>query len=251
MLEETRGLVTKGDPVAKKSIQADRQARVEQMRAAQKAKDRRTTIIVAVAAGAVVAVLVGLVFVTVRNYRQENPDQVSLLGVEASAASCDEVVTDAATGVNEHVGPGTASPDTTKVEYDTVPPTHGQHFVQPQFPADPFYTAETRPAMETLVHNLEHGYTVVWYSEDLPTEQQDELKAISDLARDLDETGGKFIVSAWDTAYGELPDDKRVALAHWGLESGKRQLCGAVSGAAIEEFVLDNPYTDSPEPDAQ
>ena len=243
--------MTKGDVLAKKSIQADRQARVEQMRAAQKAKDRRTTIIVAVAAGAVVVVLIGLVFVTVRNYRQNNPDQVSLIGVAAADASCDDVETDAATGVNEHVGPGTSTPDITSVEYDSVPPTHGQHFVQPQFPADPFYTAETRPAIETLLHNLEHGYTVVWYSEDLPAEQQDELKAISDLARDMDETGGKFIVSAWDTAYGELPDDKQVALSHWGVESGKRQLCGAVSGAAIEKFVLDNPYTDSPEPDAQ
>ncbi len=236
--------------MAKKSIQADRQARVEQMRAAQKAKDRRTTILVAVAAGAVVVVLIGLVFVTVRNYRQDHPDQVSLVGVAAGAASCDDVATDPATGVNEHVGPGTNTPDITKIDYDSVPPTHGQHFPTPQVPANAFYTADDRPAMENLVHNLEHGYTVIWYSEDLPTEQQDELKQISDLAREMEETGGKFIVSAWDTAYGELPDDKPVALSHWGVEAGKRQLCGAVSGAEIEKFIQGNPYTDSPEPDA-
>jgi hypothetical protein len=243
--------VTKGDLVAKKSIQADRQARVEQMRAAQKAKDRRNTILVAVAAGAVVVVLIALVVVVIRDYRQENPDDLGMVGVEADAASCDEAVTEPATGVNEHVGPGTETPDTAAVEYGSVPPTFGQHFAQPIVPAEPFYTAENRPAVENLVHNLEHGYTVLWYSEDLPTEQQDDLRLISDLARDLEETGGgKFIVSAWDDAYGELPDGKNVALAHWGASDGTSQLCGEVSGAVVEQFVTDNPSSDSPEPEA-
>ena len=243
--------MTKGDLLAKKSLQAERQARVEQMRAAQRAKDRRTTILVAVAAGVVLVVLIGVVFVTLRNYREDHPDQVDQVGVEAGAASCDEIVTDPATGVNEHVGPGTNTPDVQKIDYDSVPPTHGQHFASPQVPSDAFYTADDRPAMETLVHNLEHGYTIIWYDEDLPAAQQDELKQISELARKRDETAqGKFIVSAWDSEYGELPDDKPVAISHWGVESGKRQLCGAVSGEVIDEFIVDNPYTDSPEPDA-
>ncbi len=236
--------------MARKNVEADRQARVEQMRAAQKAKERRLTVIVAVAAVTVVAVLVGLVVVVVGSYRAANPDDLALVGVDAAAASCDEVASDPATGVNEHVGPGTESPDVTTIEYDTVPPTHGQHFAQPQYPAEPFYTADTRPAMESLVHNLEHGYTIVWYADDLPTEQKDQLERIAGLARDMDQTAGKFIVSAWDPAYGDLPEGSSVALSHWGVESGKRQLCGAVSGAVIEQFVTDNPYRDSPEPDA-
>ena len=27
------------------------------------------------------------------------------------------------------------------------------------------YTADDRPELETLVHNLEHGYTILWYDE--------------------------------------------------------------------------------------
>ncbi len=248
--QRARGVSTKGVLVGKKSVQADRQARVEQMRVAQKAKERRLTVIVAVAAVTVVAVLIGLVVVVVGNYRSANPDDLALVGVDTASASCGEVESDEASGVNEHVGPGTSSPDVTSVEYDSVPPTHGQHFAQPQFPAEAFYTAETRPAMEMLVHNLEHGYTIVWYADDLPAEQQDQLERIADLARDMDETAGKFIVSAWDPAYGDLPEESPVAMSHWGVESGKRQLCGAVSGAVIEQFVTDNPSSDSPEPDA-
>lgn len=249
--QRPRGVLTEGNVVAKKSIQADRLARVEQMRAAQKAKERRMTIIVASAAVAVVVVLVGLVFVVVRNYRAENPDDVALIGVGASAASCDETLTDAATGVSEHVGPGTPDPDIMKVEYDTVPPSHGKHYASPQYPAEAFYTADTRPAMEALVHNLEHGYTIVWYASGLPDEQKQQLERISEVAREMPETTGKFIVSEWDEAYGELPDDRPVALSHWGAEAGVRQLCGAVSGEVIEQFITDNPSSDSPEPNAQ
>ncbi|NJO12843.1 MAG: DUF3105 domain-containing protein, partial [Gammaproteobacteria bacterium] len=98
-----------------------------------------------------------------------------------------------------------------------------------------------RPALESLVHNLEHGYTVVWYAESLPQAQQDELKRISELLREDDATAGKFIVSAWDSSRGELPEGKQVALSHWGKENGYRQLCGSVSGEAVKAFVAQYP----------
>ena len=28
-----------------------------------------------------------------------------------------------------------------------------------------FYTSDDRPAVATLVHNLEHGFTLLWYDE--------------------------------------------------------------------------------------
>ena len=56
---------------------------------------------------------------------------IESIGVSSSAASCDAVTTDAATGNGKHVGPDTSSPGTTKVTYDTVPPSTGPHFAQP------------------------------------------------------------------------------------------------------------------------
>ena len=226
--------------MAKKNIAAERAAKVEQMRAEQAAKERRRTLLVAAAAAVVVLVLVGLVVVVVRDYRANNPDELALIGVPRGDADCDDVSTDDGGGddVANHVE-GT-------VEYETVPPSFGPHFASPVYPAAPFYAAEDRPPMEQLVHNLEHGYTVVWYAEDLPQAQVDELEQISDIARDVDGTGGKFIVSAWDDAYGEL--EKPVALSHWGAETSHRQLCGAVSGEVVQAFVDDYPAADSPEP---
>ncbi len=234
--------------MAKKNITADRAAKIEQMRAAQAATERRRTLIVAGAAAVVVLVLVVLVVVVVRDYRRDNPDSLPLIGVPAGSADCDAASDDTggADDVNNHVGPGTPTPDQITVEYDTVPPSYGPHYASPAFPASPFYTAEDRPAMETLVHNLEHGYTVVWYDADLPQEQVDQLEQISGIARDQDATAGKFIVSAWDDAYGEL--EKPVALSHWGAEQSHRQLCGSVSGEVVQQFVDDYPSSDSPEP---
>jgi hypothetical protein len=240
--------------VGKSSVEKDRKARVEAMRRQQEAGERRRTVLVMGAALLVVAILVTLVVVAIVDFRKDNPElaagAVSDVGVEAAAASCDDVITEKAEGVNAHVGPGTNDPGKTTVEYASAPPSFGEHYAQPQYPAAEFYTAEDRPAMESLVHNLEHGYTIVWYAEDLPADQQDQLRRVSELAREMDETGGKFIVSAWDTAYGELPEGKQVALSHWGAQDGHRQYCGAVSGEVIETFVQDYPYTDSPEPNA-
>jgi hypothetical protein len=229
--------------VAKKNnIAAERAAKVEQMRAEQAAKERRRNLLVAGAAAVVVLVLVALVVVVVRDYRANNPDQLRLVGVPRGDADCDDVTTDEGSGddVSNHVE-GT-------VEYETVPPSFGPHFASPVYPAAPFYAADDRPPMEQLVHNLEHGYTVVWYAEDLPQAQVDQLEQISGIARDADDTRGKFIVSAWDDAYGELPEGKQVALSHWGAEESHRQLCGSVSGEVVEQFVQDFPASDSPEP---
>jgi hypothetical protein len=240
--------------VGKSSVDKDRKSRVEDLRRQQQATERRRTMLVMGAALVVVAVLVGLVVFAIADFRKNNPElaagAVSEVGVEAASASCDDVISEPAEGVNAHVGPGTSTPDTVRVEYPTAPPAFGEHYPSPAYPASEFYTAEDRPAMEALVHNLEHGYTIVWYDEALPEDQQSQLRRISELARDMDETAGKFIVSAWDASYGDLPEGKPVAMSHWGTQDGHRQYCGAVSGEAIEQFVKDFPYTDSPEPNA-
>jgi hypothetical protein len=234
--------------VGKKSATADRKARLEEVRRAQQAAERRRTLLVAGAAGVVVVGLIAAVGVVIRN-QMVNSD-ITKVGVAAAAANCDAVITDKVSGVSEHVGPGTKFPNETTVKYATVPPSSGKHFAVPITPARAFYTASDRPELETLVHNLEHGYTILWYDEKLPQAQQDELKKLAPLARDDKNAGPKFIVSAWDSSRGALPADKPIAMSHWGAKSGYRQLCGQVSGEAIQNFVKKHPSTDSPEPTA-
>jgi len=232
--------------LAKKSAQADRKALVEEMRRAQAAAERRRTLLAAGAATIVVVVLVGLVIGVIRNY-QAGRDPANI-GATAAAAQCEAPPNDPTSGSAVHVGPGTDQPNVTKIKYSTVPPSSGEHFVVPESPSLPFYTAQDRPRIETLVHNLEHGYTVLWYEPSLPASQQADLKKIADLARADGATSGKFIVSAWDDSYGKFPAGKTVALSHWGSKQGHRQLCGAVSGAVVESFITQFPATDAPEP---
>ena len=232
-----------------KTAEKDRKARVEQMRKAQQASERRRTMLVVGAAVFAVLVLTGVVFKVVRDAQAEKDP--ATVGVAAAAASCDPVTNDPVTASGVHVGPQTDQPNVTKVAYKTVPPTSGEHFVSPEYPSRPFYTKDDRPAMETLVHNLEHGYSIVWYTSATPQAQIDQLKKLSDQARQMPETSGKFIVSAWDDAYGKFPAGKTIGVSHWGAKTGHRLMCGAVSGEAIKSFVTSYPSTDSPEPNAQ
>ena len=229
-----------------KTAEKDRKARVEQMRKAQESAERRRTMLVVGAAVLAVLVLTGVVFKVVRD-AQAQKDAASV-GVALAAASCDAVTNEKPDGTQVHVGPQTNQPNVTKVNYKTVPPAFGEHFVTPAYPALPFYTEQDRPKMETLVHNLEHGYTVVWYTNATPKAQVDQLKQIADRARQMPETSGKFIVSAWDDSYGAFPAGKTIGMSHWGATTAHRQLCGAVSGEAVKKFVITYPYSDSPEP---
>jgi hypothetical protein len=234
--------------VSKKSATADRKARLDEVRKAQQAVERRRTLLVAGVAGVIVLALVAAVGVVIR--KQLADSDMTKIGATAATASCDPVTTDKSAGVSEHVGPGTNTPNETTVKYETIPPSSGKHFASPQVPAQAFYTASDRPVLETLVHNLEHGYTIVWYDESTPKAQVDELKKLAPLARDDKNAGPKFIVSAWDQSRGAFPSGKHIAMSHWGAKAGHRQLCGAVSGKAIQTFVKTYPYTDSPEPNA-
>jgi hypothetical protein len=235
--------------VGKKSATVDRKAKLEEVRKAQKALERRRTLLVGGAAGVVVLALIVAVGVVIRKQVQDS--DMTRVGVTAAAASCDPVTNDPSTGVSDHIGPGTDFPNETTVKYATIPPSSGKHLAVPIVPARDFYTAKDRPAVETLVHNLEHGYTIVWYDASTPKAQVDELKKLSPLARDDKSTGpAKFIVAAWDESRGAFPTGKHIAFSHWGAKNGHRQLCGQVSGEAIKTFIGKYPYSDSPEPNA-
>jgi hypothetical protein len=225
-----------------------RRQRIEEQRAREKQADRRRTAIIVGTASLVALALVAGVVVALRIQTANNPANkaASSYGVAASAAGCSPEVTKPATGNQVHVGPGTNTPNETFVNYSSVPPMFGPHFPVPAPFGRTFYTEHDRPQVETLVHNLEHGYTLVWYDSTITGQQLSDLR---DLSVSIPAHGTpKFIVTAWDTKHGQFPPGKHVAFSHWGATTGYMQLCSKVSGEAIQTFVEQHPYTDSPEP---
>ncbi len=234
-----------------KTVDKDRKAKIAEMQRQAKAADRRRTLTIVGAALVVVALMGGAVtYAIVSDDNRVPGGDLATLGVSTAAASCDPVTTDPAAGGNQHVE-GT-------VKYTTVPPSSGSHNGTPEFPNRGFYTAADRPQMERLVHNLEHGYTVLWYDASASAKQLAALRAVSKQANASTDAKDKFIVSSWDTAYGAFPAGKHFALSHWAADpkdpkkqSGHRELCGDVSGATVQSFIKAYPQTSAPEPGAQ
>jgi hypothetical protein len=247
--------------VPKKQVSQDRKARIAEMQRLEKARENRVRMQIIAGAATLLLVLGAAISYAVVDAGKKQPDvAITSIGVSASAASCSAVTTDKASGNGTHVGPGTSTPNTTRVKYDTVPPSNGPHFAQ-DAPSNGvnFYTAADRPKMETLVHNLEHGYSILWYDQSVSSAQKAKLQQIAKLANKLDASSGKFIVSAWDPSYGQLPAGKKFALSHWSAtlgadkttlasQAGHRELCGGLSGAVVESFVKQFPHTSAPEP---
>ena len=230
-----------------KKASQDRKARLAEVQKAQKARERKVVIGIVVGCLVLLAGLGGVVAYAINDARSQ---QLPNLGVPAAAASCDAVVTDNAEGSGEHVGPGTPKPDQTRVDYGTIPPSSGPHFAAPDVSERRFYTAADRPPLETLVHNLEHGYTVLWYDGAKAKGKEQLLRDIAEQANKQPQAQDKYLVVEWDSSRGQFPADKPSALAHWTKEAGKRQLCGDLSGAVIVDFITDFPASDAPEPGA-
>ena len=239
---------------SKTASSGNRRDRLASFEAARKKEQRTRTIrllvICVVAAALVLAVPLYLYY---QDYQARNAT-IEELGVTAAAAGCDPVAEEAATGNQEHVEDGTDIP------YAKSPPDSGPHYAVPAPFLKHFYAEADRPAVGTLVHNLEHGYTVVWYRASAPQDQIDALEQISKTfsSDDYDPTK-KFIAAPWtDSDPAGFPDGKNVVLARWtadpadpsntAMQKGVSQACAAVSGQAIKEFMVKYPMESSPEP---
>ncbi len=236
------------------STRDNRRARMASFEAARKKEQRRRTV------GLLVICLVlamGLLAYPVYLFVQDSQARSATLadiGVAADAAGCDAPSENPATGNQDHVSAGT------KVDYAETPPDTGSHYDTPAPFTKRFYTTDDRPAVETLVHNLEHGYTIAWYRADAPPEVARDLEAASKTFTGSNyEPEDKFIAAPWAAADGAgFPDGKNVVLARWtanpdrpsdqAQQRGVRQACAAVSGQAITDFMAKYPATSSPEP---
>jgi len=231
-----------------------RRERLASFEAARKAEQRRRTLGMFVICGVLaLALLAYPVYLFVGDYRARNAT-ITDFGAAVAAAACDPVAEHPAKGNQEHVAEGT------KVTYDQTPPDSGQHYPSPAPFTKHFYAADDRPAVETLVHNLEHGYTVVWYRGDAPAEQVDDLRSVGKtFGGDDYDPAEKFIAAPWSTADGAgFPEGKNMVLTRWTADPtnpgdttkqlGVRQACGTVSGQAIADFMAKYPSTSAPEP---
>ena len=226
------------------------------IQAQQKAAERRRTLLT-LAPAVVLAVVIGVVvYFQVREQAVTSNADLAEIGAPAADA-CREVVTETAEGNNDHRDEGTP------IDYEQSPPAMGPHWGQFLVGGQirKFWTDQDRPPLERLVHSLEHGWTIIWYDETVA----DDDAAMDDLRAIADEYAGtnpedKVMVAPWTEEDGDpFPDGAHVALTHWSMggthgnpegQIGVWQYCTEVSGEAVDQFVVDYPYTDSPEPGA-
>jgi hypothetical protein len=240
-----------------KPVQPERVSRRDRLasfEAARKKEQRRRSLgLLAICTVLALALLAYPVVLFVQDYQARNAT-ITDFGPAAASAGCDPVAENPATGNQDHVAEGT------KVAYGQIPPDSGQHYPTPAPFTKHFYSVADRPAVETIVHNLEHGYTVVWYRADAPEQQVDNLQSIAKTfgSDDFDPTK-KFIAAPWSESDGAgFPAGKNVVLTRWTADAanptdttkqrGVRQPCTEVSGAAIADFMTKYPIASSPEP---
>jgi Protein of unknown function (DUF3105) len=251
--------------VSKKSSKSDRQAVIDEIRRKQKGSERRRGFAIVGVCGLIaVLIVVAAAYRPVKNWLDLRKfKDIDLASIGAPASSCDKVTSKKADGNQQHV------PEGQNVVYTTAPPAFGAHWnVAGKAPAPfdrKFYTAKDRPDLEALVHNLEHGYTILWYDDSVAgnADQLNVIQGIADKFRaNNDNLRFKFIAAPWTSAdekeSGKFPDGEHVAFSHWSTKGGDKgdeqvgvfQYCKEPSGAALQSFMLKYPYTDSPEPGA-
>ncbi len=231
-----------------------RRAKLASFEAARKKEQRNRTIrLLVICFVLAMALLAYPVYLFIDDYRARNATRADI-GTSLADAGCDPIAENEATGNQDHV------PDGTKVPYAQTPPDSGSHYANPAPFTKHFYAEADRSAVETLVHNLEHGYTVVWYRANAPDKEINNLQRISKtFGSDDYNPADKFIAAPWSDADGAgFPAGKNIVITRWTADPsdpadvtkqrGVRQACTNVSGAAIQDFMAKYPTESSPEP---
>lgn len=237
----------------------DRREVLEQLRREQARAEKKRTSMIIVGAVAVALVIIGLAaYPLIKESRTQGElakSDLAALGVPADEAGCTDLVTKKAEGNSDHREVGT------DLGYDASPPAAGPHYPTWVPLERKFYSPQDRPEVGFLVHNLEHGYTILWYDETV-AEDEEKLAQVKAIANKFqgESYENKFIAAPWTSADGDpFPNDAHIALTHWSMggtndvpegQHGVTQYCAEPSGEAVATFVEDFPYTDSPEPGA-
>jgi hypothetical protein len=184
--------------------EAARKERERRIRAAR----RRARIRRAVRWGIVLAVGVGIAgFVWLRAGESRRVEEAA--AAAAQTLGCTDIEDFGPKPGAQHLQPGQPPP-----EYETTPPTFGMH-AGATYQGPAVISTPVDPVLETsLVHNLEHGYVVMYYRSSgegaLPAEVR---TALGDLAESED----KVLLAP----YAALPEGQSLALTAWA----KLQTC--------------------------
>ena len=186
--------------------------------------NRRLLVLIA----AVVAALAGFAALGALTGGGEDDDEAALRALGAPAAEACRPVTDLpASGGSDHRA-GT-------IEYERTPPNSGPHAARWATVPRRVLTVDDAVPVEQVVHNLEHGYVVVWY--DPRTADVRELAEVLGAAEQR-----KLFAAPWPRAPLPAP----YVITAWGHE----QQCSAVSGAAIADFAREHGGTNGDAPEA-
>lgn len=242
-------------PKKARQTDRDRRAVIEQMRREQQRKERRRTYVVIAACVVVGLLIIGAALVPLLKQDKLTGGPLANIGASQSAAGCQDLLKKKANGNQEH------KPQGTPITYPDAPPAFGPHWPVPADFSRKFYTADDRPDIETLVHNLEHGYNILWY-DDTVAHNSNQLAVVKAIASKFEgqKLTDKFIAAPWTPKDGKaFPSGTHVALTHWSTQNdpsdvskqeGIWEYCAKPSGQVVAQFVKDYPYTDSPEPQA-
>jgi hypothetical protein len=214
----------------------DRRQRLEDLRKQQRSAERRKNFIFAGSATFIAIALILAAVIPAYIHDQHNKQKAKQASkvlqlaptAAETAAGCLGVHQDPVSPAAVHV---TSPIDYSKEKYgDTnggtapIPPSGGKHNPVSLGDTTRFYPLSLQPRPERAVHNLEHGYVVVWYDAKLPAADVDTLKT---LATRLP----RMLVVGWDQ--GDLPDGKHLALTSWA----RTERCSTASTSVIENFV--------------
>lgn len=171
-----------------------------------KAAQRKRSLVTLVLALLVGALVVGLIL-------NERKAEEEIASVPIEEAGCSDIVEHELLG-RDHVDEGTP------VEYNSSPPTSGSHYANFADPA--FYSAPIE--QERLVHNLEHGQVVIWYSPDAPQATIDSIENYVS-----GELPG-ILAAPYEGEFADGSGD--YALGAWGAN----QVCSEFSIPVVEAF---------------
>jgi hypothetical protein len=142
-----------------------------------------------------------------------------------------------------HIPPTSETPD-----YETDPPTSGNHAESPFQQADGAYTE--MPDEIFLVHSLEHGRMAIQYSPDLPEEAQLELKGLYDtmfggtLLFPNTEMNYEVAATTWTNLLG-CPEYKGAATLD-AIRAFGKETWGKYGGEPVNAFGLKGPTPAEP-----
>ena len=242
--------------MAKKSSKSDRQAVIDEIRKKQKGSEKRrglrhrrvsarcvAVLIVVAAAYRPVQELVGPAAV---QGHQPGLDRRSGLGVRQGGRPSRPTAT------SSTCRPARRSP--TRPRRRRSARTGTSRASPPRRSTGSSTPTKDRPELEALVHNLEHGYTILWYDAVDRRRRRRSSTSIDGIAdkfrSDSDNLRYKFIAAPWtsddEKESGKFPDGMHVAISHWSAggygvdrrpasRSASSSTAAEPSGAALKD----------------